>query len=78
MALVSGVAGSKKNDGTRFTAADFFSSLGEPEPIHIDELRQARIARGLDPTADGANVVAGWDRWALMCRQVEQRRLRGA
>lgn len=78
MALVAGVAGSKKEDGTRFVASDFFHSLAPAEPVHIDELRQARIARGLDPTADGANVVAGWERWALMCRQVEQRRLRGA
>jgi ABC-type sulfate transport system substrate-binding protein len=78
MALVAGVAGSKKENGQRFTASDFFPSLAEQAPISIDEARAARLARGLDSQAGGGNVIAGWERWALMCRQVASRRQRGA
>jgi ABC-type sulfate transport system substrate-binding protein len=78
MALVAGVAGSKKEDGTRFAAEDFFSSLAPRVPISLDAARAARLARGLDSKAGGGDVIAGWERWALMCRQVAAKRSRGA
>jgi hypothetical protein len=69
--LVAGVAGSKRSNGTPFEPWDFFPSL---RPSLLLEARRAVTPVALPPRPGDDAIVAGWDAWAQMCRQVAGRR----
>jgi hypothetical protein len=68
--LVSGALGQKGSTGLPLGLGDFFPDLvqavEEPPP-------NLRVLRGSDPIND-TGKMAGWDRWASMCRAVQARR----
>jgi hypothetical protein len=69
--LVAGVAGSKHTDETPFQPWDFFPSL---RPTQLVEARRAVTPANLPPRPGDDTIVAGWDAWARMCRQVNGRK----
>lgn len=78
-ALVAGVAGSKKPDGTPFRAEDFFGTTSGHTEAPTSKAEGARRARGVD-TGDPYenNVIRAWDTWAAACQAVEKRKMQVA